>query len=152
MTNRLFKGYVSLPYQWSAGPTITKFYEEFKEKRIMGTRCLNCDQVLVPARKFCSECFKETNEWVEVSDEGTIRTWVLINFSYEGQPKKPPYIIAIINLDGADVGLPHFIGGMDLNEIEEVENRVKIGGRVKAVWKDQREGFILDIEHFKPIE
>jgi uncharacterized protein len=150
--SRILTGYVSLPYHWSMGPTTTRFYEEFKQKRIMGTRCARCNRVLIPARKFCSDCFEETNEWVEVSDEGTIRSWVLVNFSYEGQPKEPPYILGIIDLDGSDVGLPHFIGGIAGNDLETVASKVRIGGRVKAVWKDEREGYILDIEHFKPIE
>jgi len=150
--SRILKGYVSLPYNWSMGPTTTLFYEEFKNKRIMGTRCEKCNRVLIPARSFCSDCFVETKEWVQVSDEGTIRTWVLIDFSYEGQPKEPPYILGIIDLDGADVGLPHFVGGVKLDDVETVAKKVRIGGRVKAVWKENREGYILDIDYFKPID
>lgn len=150
--SRVLKGQVSLPYNWAMGPVTTRFYEYLQQRKIMGTRCDRCNRVLVPARKFCSDCFETTSEWVEVSSEGTIRTWVLINFSYEGQPKEPPYILGIIDLDGADVGLPHFIGGVDMTDMEAVERRVRIGGRVKAVWKDKPEGYILDIEYFQPID
>lgn len=150
--SRILTGHVSLPYHWSMGPVTTRFYDEFKQKRIMGTRCERCNRVLIPARMFCSDCFEKTDEWVEVSDEGTIRSWVLVNFSYEGQPKEPPYILGIIDLDGSDVGLPHFIGGVPADDLETVASNVRIGGRVKAVWKDKREGYILDIEHFKPID
>jgi len=150
--SRTVKGYVSLPYNWSMGPTTTRFFEEFKNKRIMGTRCETCNRVLIPARSFCSECFVETKNWVQVSDEGTIRTWVLINFSYEGQPRVPPYITAIIDLDGADVGLPHFVDGIDMDDVKTVAEKVRIGSRVKAVWKNNREGNILDIDYFIPIE
>lgn len=150
--SRIIKGFVSLPYKWAMGPTSTRFYEEFKNKRIMGTLCSKCKRVMVPARSFCSECFVETTEWVQVSDEGTIRTWVLIDFAYEGQPKEPPYILGIIDLDGADVGLPHFVGGVELDDVDKVAEKVRIGGRVKAVWKEDREGFILDIEYFKPVD
>ncbi len=150
--SRILTGHVSLPYKWAMGPTTTRFYEEFKNKRIMGSRCGKCNRVLVPARSFCSDCFEKTNDWVEVGQEGTIRTWVLINFSYAGQPKEPPYIIAIIDLDGADAGLPHFVGGVDMRDIETVEERVRIGGRARAVWKEEREGYILDIDYFEPID
>jgi uncharacterized protein len=150
--SRILKGHVSLPYNWAMGPVTTQFYEQFKQKKIMGTRCAKCDRVLVPARMFCSSCFAKTEEWVEVSQEGTIRTWVLINFSYPGQPKEPPYILGIIDLDGADAGLPHFIGGVDATDLASVEKRVRIGGRVEAVWKDSPEGFITDIEYFRPID
>ena len=149
--SRIIKGYVSLPYQWSMGVTTTRFFEEFKKKKIMGTRCHQCNRVLIPARRFCSQCFEEIDSWVEVSQEGTLRTWCLINFAYEGQPKEPPYIIGIIDLDGADVGLPHFVGGVELSNVEEIGNSVHIGGRVKAVWRKKREGNILDIDYFKPV-
>jgi uncharacterized OB-fold protein len=142
---------ISLPYKWALGPTFTRFFEEFKEKRIMGTRCPKCKRVLVPARSFCPRCFVRMDEWVKVSDEGKIRTFALINFSYEGQPKTPPYINGVIDLDGADVGFTHFIGGIDLSDPETVKEKVKIGMRVKAVWKEKREGNIFDIEYFKPI-
>jgi uncharacterized OB-fold protein len=150
--SRILKGYISLPYRWAMGVTTTRFFEEFKNKKIMGTRCPGCNRVLIPARSFCSHCFQKIDEWIEVGQGGTLRTWVLINFSYEGQPKEPPYIIGIIDLDGASVGLPHFVGGVPTDDIEETAKKVRIGGRVKAVWKENREGNILDIDYFQPID
>jgi uncharacterized OB-fold protein len=50
------------------------------------------------------------------------------------------------------VGLPHFVGGVKQDDMETVAEKVRIGGRVKAVWKENREGSILDIAYFKPIE
>ncbi len=142
---------ISLSYQWALGPVFSRFFEEFKEKRIMGTRCPECRRVLVPARSFCPRCFEKTSEWVQVSDEGTIMTFAMINFSYEGQPKKPPYINGMIDLDGADVGFTHFIGGLDLSDPETIKDKVCIGMKVRAVWKEKREGNIFDIDYFEPI-
>ena len=149
--SRILEGYISLPYKWAMGATTTRFFEELKNKKIMGTKCSKCNRVLIPARSFCSHCFVKIDEWVEVSQEGTLRTWCAINFSYEGQPKEPPYIIGIIDLDGADVGLPHFVGGVELNDFEAVAKKIRIGGRVRAVWKENRTGNILDIDYFQPI-
>jgi Predicted nucleic-acid-binding protein containing a Zn-ribbon len=105
----------------------------------------------VPARKFCPRCFEELTEWVQVSDKGTIKTWSLITFEFSGQPKPPPYIVGLIDLDGADVALAHFIGGVGLSNIKNVKERVGIGMRVEAKWRDKTEGNIFDIEYFKPI-
>lgn len=149
---RVLRGTITLPYQWALGPTNTRFFEEFQNKRIMGTRCSQCQRVLVPARSFCSRCFKDIDEWVQIKDEGTLRTWVLINFPYQGQPKEPPYIIGVIELDGADSGFSHFIGGLENYAIEYLKEKVQIGMRVKAIWKEKREGTILDIEYFKPVD
>jgi hypothetical protein len=147
------KGKITLPYQWALGPTNTRFFDAFQQKRIMGTRCPKCQRVVVPARKFCSRCFQDVDEWVQVKDEGTLRSWVLINFSYEGQPKEPPYIIGVIDLDGADSGFTHFVGGLPDYDLEEVKRRVRIGMRVKAAWKKRRrKGDIFDIDYFKPVD
>jgi hypothetical protein len=142
---------ISLPYRWVLGPVYTRFFEEFENRKIMGTKCSKCGRVLVPARKFCPRCFEDTTEWVQVSDKGTIRTWALITFRYSGQPMEPPYITALIDLDGADTGFSHFIGGIDLSDLEKVKEQVKIGMRVEAKWRDKCQGNILDIEYFKPV-
>lgn len=144
------EGIISLPYRWALGPVNARFFEAFKQKRIFGTRCPKCTRVLVPARKFCPRCFVDTAEWVEVKDVGTLRTWALISYAYVAQPKNPPYITAVIDLDGADVGLSHYIGGVEFSNLEKIKTQVRIGMRVRAVWKDQREGRITDIEYFAP--
>ena len=148
---KFLEGSVSLPYRWALGTVWTRFFEEFKNKKIMGTRCPKCKRVLVPARKFCPRCFEDTPEWVQVSDKGTIKTWSLLTFEYSGQPKPPPYLQGLIDLDGADTSFAHFIGGVDLSDIEKVKEQIKIGTRVEAVWKEKPEGNIYDILYFKPI-
>ncbi len=151
-SSRIVKGKITLPYQWAMGSTTTRFFEAFRQRRIMGTRCSGCGRVAVPARKFCSHCFKDTEEWVQVSDQGILRTWVLINFTYEGQPKEPPYIIGVVELDGASNGFTHFVGGLPDYDLTRVREKVRIGRRVRAVWKRRRRGDIFDIEHFEPLE
>jgi len=148
---KVMEGSISLPYRWALGPVFTKFFDEFKNKKIMGAKCPKCNRVLVPARKFCPRCFEELTEWIQVSDKGTIRTWSLITFEFSGQPMPPPYIIGLIDLDGADTAFAHFIGGVELSDAEKVKEQVKIGMRVEAKWRDKRQGNIHDIEYFKPI-
>jgi len=150
--SRILEGYVNLPYRWAMGKTTTRFFEEFKNKRIMGSKCPKCKRVLIPARSFCSNCFQEIDNWIEVGQEGEVKTWVAVNFSYENQPKTPPYLVGMIQLDGSDVALPHFIGGVPLDNFDETAKQVRIGGRVKAVWKKIRNGDILDIDYFVPID
>ena len=67
------------------------------------------------------------------------------------QVGKPPYIQGLIDLDGSDTALPHFIGGVDLSDLEKVKDKINIGMRVEAKWRDERRGDILDIEYFKLI-
>jgi uncharacterized protein len=58
-------------------------------------------------------------------------------------PRPAPLIYALIRLDGADTDLLHLLGGVSPEE-------VRIGMRVRAVFRDDRHGNILDIEHFAP--
>ena len=149
--SRIVEGMITLPYRWAMGPVFTRFFEEFKNKKIMGTKCPRCNRVLVPARRFCPRCFEDTPDWVQVSDKGTVRTWSLITFEFSGQPMPPPHIVGLIDLDGADTALSHFIGGVDLSDLEKVRNEISIGMKVEAKWLDERQGDINDIEYFKPI-
>ena len=64
------------------------------------------------------------------------------------QRHSEPQIPAVIEIDGASKGL-----GI-LHLISEIEPRkVRIGMRVKAVWKpvEERQGAITDIKYFKPL-
>lgn len=143
---------VAIPYENAYGPTWTRFFDGLKEETIYGTRCSKCGRVLVPARSFCSRCFVETDDWVKVSQEGAIVSWVLTEYEYFGMPTKPPFIGALIKLDGTDTNFLHLIGGIDLSDPEYVRKTVKNGMKVKAVWKEEKNGHILDIKHFAPVK
>jgi uncharacterized OB-fold protein len=142
---------LTLPYRLAYGPTWTRFFEGLQEEKIFGTKCHQCNRVLVPARSFCPQCFVDIEEWVQVASEGKMVTWAMINFEFYNQPKKPPYVAGMIQLDGADVSLFHLIDGFDMSNLDDVRKTLPVGRRVKAVWSDEKTGHILDIEYFQPI-
>ena len=135
-------------YTWSAGAAISKFLNELKEGRIIGRKCRKCDRILVPPRMYCEWCFKPTDEWVYVKDSGTVMTYSISYIAADATRIKEPIIVAVIALDGASpgIGILHKLG-------EVKPEDVRIGMRVKAVWKpkEEREGSITDILYFKPI-
>lgn len=143
---------VSIPYQNAYGPTWTRFFEGFKKEKIYGSRCLKCNRVLVPARSYCPRCFIEVEDVIEVSQEGAIVSWCLTEYEYFGMPTKPPFISALIRLDGTDAEFVHLVGGIDLSDPEYVRKAVKTGMKVKAVWKEEKNGHILDIKYFAPVK
>jgi uncharacterized protein len=53
-----------------------------------------------------------------------------------------PFAYGIIKLDGADTGLPHYLGEVEFEKI-------KIGMRVEPIFRKERQGTILDIKYFK---
>jgi uncharacterized OB-fold protein len=64
--------------------------------------------------------------------------------------KEPPYIMALICLDGADCGFSHFIGGIDMSDISEISKKINVGTKVKAMWSRNKNDDIYDIAHFEP--
>jgi uncharacterized OB-fold protein len=149
---RTIRNDVALPYQWSLGKTWTRFFDGLQEGRIWGTKCIPCGKVFVPARPFCPECLKDMTQWVEVGQEGKILTWTLVQAEYVGQIHSPPYIVALIQLAGADCGFSHFIGGIDLADIKKVKQKLKTGTKVRAVWRSEKKADIHDIAYFTPVK
>jgi uncharacterized OB-fold protein len=144
----LYHGQIYIPNTYSAGAVGSKFLIALRDKgKILGTRCAACNRVYVPARSVCTDCFAQLDEWVEVSDKGTVLTYTIDQESKPViQPTEPPILYAIIQLDGADTGFVHMLG-------EVAPEQLTIGLRVQAVFKPkkEREASILDIKYFKPI-
>lgn len=140
----VYQGRIKVPYTWSVGEVGSRFLSELRENRkIFGKRCPACHRVLVPARKICGRCFRETGDWVEVKDEGAVLTFTVVRYPSPVQPLKPPFGYGIIKLDGADTGMTHLL-------YESDPSAWRAGMRVTAVFKEKREGTILDIAYFKP--
>jgi uncharacterized OB-fold protein len=141
----LYHGQIYIPNTYSAGAVGSRFLIELRDnKRIMGIRCPTCNRVYVPARSVCKDCFAQLNEWVEVSNKGTLLTYTVCHQPNRVQPAEPPLVYGIIQLDGADTGFVHMMG-----EVEP--EQLRIGMRVQAVFKEKREASILDIKYFKPL-
>ncbi len=142
---------VRLPYQFALGPAFYKWFEGLKEEKIWGAKCPRCSKVLVPARTFCPGCNVDMDEWVEVAQEGEIVSWVRANRAFYGAPVEPPFIAALIRLDGAGCNFLHLVGGLNRSDGEAVKAKVQRDARVKAVWADEKKGHMLDLKYFQPV-
>lgn len=141
----IYHGKVHIPNTYYAGTIGTKWLIEIRDnKKITGTKCPACDLVYVPARSTCKDCFGQLDQFVEVSDKGTVVTYAVACQANGAQPVDLPIIYAVIRLDGASTDLVHMLGEVDLEELA-------IGMRVKAVFSEKRTGSILDIKYFKPL-
>ncbi len=141
----IYHGQIYIPNTFSAGAVGSRFLIELRDKkRIMGMRCPTCNRVYVPARSICKDCYGQLDEWVEISDKGTVLTYATDYETKSIQPTGTPIIYGIIQLDGADTGFVHMLGEVDPEQL-------RVGMRVQAVFQKEREGSILDIKYFKPI-
>ncbi len=145
---RTVQSNVWLPYHFSVGPVFNRFFEGLKEEKIWGNKCPQCGKILVPARTFCPECNVDMGEWIEVSQEGEVVTWTVAAEPFYGAPAETPLIGSLIKLDGTDCGFLHLLGGVGASEPSDVNKAVRKGARVKAAWRDEKQGCMMDIRHF----
>jgi len=137
-----------MPYEWSIGRYGSRFFQEIREhQRFLGIRCPSCNTVYVPPRRLCGPCFRELYELVPLPNRGTLTAFSVVNYPFldpdTGKPRPIPYTYGYIRIDGADAIFSHIINETDVN-------RIRVGMKVRAVFKDPREmrGNIQDIRHF----
>lgn len=135
------KGQLRMPYRWSVGETGSRFLTALRDRQtILANRCDGCSTVYVPPRKTCARCFQDIGTLTEVGPEGTVEAFTLVREASPLHPATVPFAYALIKLDGADVALLHLIlGGLD---------RLGTGSRVRAIFRRERSGHIMDIETF----
>lgn len=140
------EGKLALPYQYFAGRTGSRFLIALRdEKKILGIRCEHCGKVFVPPRKDCERCQSDlSGKWVELEGSGEVVSFTIVRYDDKHLPRKAPYALALIRLDGADTPLLHIVGGID-------PERVTVGLRVRPVFAAATTSTILDIDHFAPI-
>jgi uncharacterized OB-fold protein len=136
-----------LEYAWDTGIAIGKYLSGLKEGKILGVKCPKCNRTLVPPRIFCEICFIDINEWVQLEDTGVVNTFSISYVTWDMKKLTMPEIPAVIEINGASkgIGIMHLLGEVNPKD-------VKIGMRVKACWKPEkeREGAITDIKYFTP--
>jgi hypothetical protein len=139
-------GKMALPYQYFAGTVGSTFLVALRdEKKILGIRCEKCNKVFIPPRATCERCFSDLRDkWVELPGTGVVTGFTVVRYEEPFQPKKPPYVLALIKLDGADTPLVHVLECGDPAELQ-------IGLKVRAVFAENRTRSILDISHFAPV-
>lgn len=140
-----------LPYRYSIGKLAVKYFEELKNKKIMGSKCPKCGKNYMPPRAVCANCFVEmtVEDMIELSPQGTLEGFTVVNYPFvdpnTGGMRPFPYGYGIFKLDGADTYMMHFVNETD-------HTKFKIGQRVEAVFKEKTEGDIYDIPYFRLIK
>lgn len=142
----VLEGKMALPNQYFAGRLGSKFIISLRDRRkILGLRCDPCGITFIPPREYCERCWTKIAEnWVELKPEGELVNFAVVRYGGRHLPKKTPYILGQIRLEGADTPLTHIVEGIDPRDL-------KTGIRVKAVFSEKPTNTILDIDHFEPV-
>lgn len=135
-------------FAWAAGEAMSRFLDELQNGRLIARSCRGCRRVLFPPRMFCERCFRPTDAWVYVKDTGTIETYSISYLDTDARRIEDPILVGVVSVDGASekMGMMHYFGEMTKEEI-------RIGMRVRAVWKpaEERVGSVRDIRHWRPL-
>jgi uncharacterized OB-fold protein len=138
---------LEFPYQHSTGPVIGKFLTALRdERKIYGIECRACHLVLVPPQDYCEVCGGSVSDssWREVGPEGALTAVTVVRRGQAIHPVPAPFAYALIRLDGAGTDLLHIVRATDYEALPA-------GTRVRPVWKEERQGSVLDIGHFEPV-
>jgi uncharacterized OB-fold protein len=135
-------------YAWDTGEAVGRYLAELKRGRLVGRVCRRCRRTLIPPRMFCELCHRPTDAWAVLKDTGVVNTFSVCRVAWDVKRLERPELPAVIEIDGASpgMGILHLLGEVD-------PKRVRIGMKVKAVWKREsaRTGSITDILYFKPV-
>lgn len=138
---------VYLQYNFTAGKSPARFLSQIKQGVLTGQRCPSCHNVYCPPRGSCAACGVATEEEVVLSGKATVESFTIVAIPIPGNSIKPPFVIANLVADGANISFIHLMS-------ECVNEEVHMGQRVEAVWKPQEEwGYAMDnIRYFKPLD
>ena len=131
-------------YKWRLETDGLKLMTDgFKDRKVLGRRCPQCGTVYLPGNGFCRKCYIDIDEVVEISDVGSLVTYTATLTDIRGNPLEEPRAAGVLKLDGCDSWLMGRIEGIDWKDL-------KVGMKLKIVWKDETAGAIADIDHFAP--
>ncbi|MBP7735126.1 MAG: 3-keto-5-aminohexanoate cleavage protein [Spirochaetes bacterium] len=142
----IFEGKLALPYSYFAGRVGSKFITTLRDKnKILGVKCPTCNTVFIPPRQVCNRDFTDIRDnWVELGNSGTVVNFTVVRYDDRHLPRKAPFVMALIKLEGADTPFTHILEECKIED-------VKIGMAVEAVFAAKTTNTVLDIDHFKPV-
>ncbi len=124
---------IRLEYDFIPSAAAQEYLHAYAEKRILGNRSPVDGAVFVPPRGVDPRHGVEATEMVDLAHTGHVGNFCVTHLPIPGRSDLPtPYVSAWIHLDGADIGFLGLVSGCDLDE-------VRIGMRVRAVWKPDDE-------------
>jgi uncharacterized protein len=140
---------LNLDYDAPLGNAYSEFMENLKEEKIVGNKCTTCNRIYVPVRPFCDICCEDTSKPFVVDPCAHVVAYTVYCIESLNLPK-PPFAQAIIKVGYAANSFMHFLGGIEYKDAEDLNNKIKIGMKVKPVWAKNKNGDILDIQYYTP--
>lgn len=125
---------MDLAWEIAPGEIFAAFHAYLAEGKIAATRCPSCNQVYLPPRAVCGDCYLPLRDWVEVGGSGIVEALTISHHpildTVTGKMRATPYVSLLVKLDGASTSVNHYL---------DADSRAAvIGARVDAVWREPR--------------
>jgi uncharacterized OB-fold protein len=133
---------VAFSYQRSVGGATEQFLRGLARAEIWGSRLAD-GRIVVPPVDHDPTTGAPVEALLRVADTGTVRSWTWVTDPTPAHPLRSPFAFALVQLDGTDTSLLHAVDVTDQSE-------VATGLRVRADWRDERTGSMLDLRAFVP--
>ncbi len=137
---------MELSWRYASGQAMERFCRGLAQRRIEAIACQHCGRRYLPPRPVCGDCHLPMETWVP---GGHTRLLAAVSGAHRralhgrtGAPRPVPYGMGLIRLDGADTTVNHYLAQADTATL-------RIGQRVRAVWRSELRGSMDDIEHFE---
>jgi len=105
--------------------TSKNYADSLAERKIRGSKCAECGLLHLPPRPVCPECGGSEMTWKDVSGDGVLRAFTVVQVPLSTMMGRSPYAVAVVELDDG----PR-ISGLVLNVDEGAT--LSIGARVIA--------------------
>ena len=133
---------IEFPYTRSVGPVIGAYLDGLEAGRLLASRA--GDRTLSPPLEYDPATGASVeDELVEVGPEGVVTSWTWVDTPNPNHPLDRPFAFALIQLDGADTAMVHVVDGP--------RDGISTGVRVRPRWRDERTGYVTDLECFEVV-
>ncbi|MDP2600099.1 MAG: Zn-ribbon domain-containing OB-fold protein [Deltaproteobacteria bacterium] len=126
MTPIIIKQPYSIDYIHSYGQD-SPWFAGLANKKLLGTKCTGCGYVFATPKLSCMECGSEC-DWIELPQEGKVHSFTVCHFGAEAFLDQCPFILGLIEFEGANTLLLTRLIGLDPEEA----NLKWVGMKVKA--------------------
>ena len=135
-------------YEYSVG-MVAPFFLALRDRGVlMAAECSGCGKRWCPPRVQCPVCGASGVTWHDLSGEGVVHTFTIVQYATSDWKGPLPFACAYIQMAGAENALVHWVepGKAGVAAIQ-------VGTRVRAVLRPRkgRTGRITDISHFEPV-
>lgn len=137
---RQWKDKIPFRYEYTAGIAGERFLRGLIEGKIIGSKCERCKITYLPPKAYCTNCFGEISDFVDVGRKGRIQALSRSSVN-EGKAAKVPRVFGYVSFEGVKGGIVHNI----------ISKAPRIGRTVVVRFKprEQRKGSITDIRGFE---